>query len=562
MRFPRAVPLSVFLLVAAVTGLSVFSIEKVEGERAATQHAEASRALAFSLERRANSHIGYLRAVAVLLGSPEPIDGAKFRQYAAQLRQDDTTTGAEGIGWAERVDRSRIGEFEAQMRAAGQPDFTIHPPLASDAAFAVPVTYILPDTPRNRRALGYDMHSDPMRRLAMAKADKDGKPTATGKLVLVQEGPGGTKPGFIIYMPVYTGDTGSLKGFVYAPFTAQSFLDSALPSLQHREVGVRLYDETDQPDRLLAAKGRQDLSGPHYDTPVEIANRPFVVSLIAPPLPFLSEMSLLALAAGLVVASLLSTIAWLVTRQAAEDRMALSWLEEQASIRNSLTRELNHRVKNTLANVLSIIALTRRRETDLDTFADNLSGRIRALSATHDLLTNSNWGATPVRAVIDAELAPYVKWGDHSVVAHGPEVELAPNDALSLGLALHELATNASKFGALSAPGGRVEVRWQMIAPGLARIEWSEHGGPPVADQRRRGFGLDLIEKIVAHELRNPVDLRFDKDGVRCTLIVPVRAPAVFRMRARQAAMEVKRNGTTPSNGAAPDGAARKARAS
>ena len=211
---------------------------------------------------------------------------------------------------------------------------------------------------------------------------------------------------------------------------------------------------------------------------------------------------------------------------------SLAWFEEQASIRNSLTRELNHRVKNTLANVLSIIALTRRRATNLDEFSEALMGRVGALSATHDLLTQSEWGTTPIRAVVDAELAPYIGGAEGTVSTRGTEIEIAPNDALSLGLALHELATNASKFGALSVPSGTVEVRWDLVTQGLARVVWTERGGPPVASENRRGFGTELIEKIVAHELGTAVDLRFDPGGVNCTLLVPVRLPVNFKIRA------------------------------
>jgi two-component sensor histidine kinase len=166
--------------------------------------------------------------------------------------------------------------------------------------------------------------------------------------------------------------------------------------------------------------------------------------------------------------------------------------------------------------VLSIIALTRRRATSLDSFADSLEGRIRALSATHDLLTQSEWGATPIRAIVKAEMAPYAQDAERHLVLDGPDVDLAPNDALSLGLAIHELATNAAKYGALSVEDGQVSVRWAMAADNLARIEWQERGGPAVSmsGRRERGFGTDLIEKIVAHELRNPVDLRFDPEGV------------------------------------------------
>ena len=240
----------------------------------------------------------------------------------------------------------------------------------------------------------------------------------------------------------------------------------------------------------------------------------------------------------LVVAELEENLAVLVkvAHQAREDEASIEWFEEQASIRNSLTRELNHRVKNTLANVLSIIALTRRRAKGLDDFADGLDGRVRALSATHDLLTKSDWGTTPLRAVIDAELNPYASDGDHELEILGPDIQLAPNDALSLGLAVHELATNASKYGALSQPGGKVTVKWEPVSERLVRVNWIESGGPPVEQERCRGFGTDLIERIVAHELKNPVKLEFPPEGVKCELFISVREPTEFAMRAARSA--------------------------
>ena len=194
-------------------------------------------------------------------------------------------------------------------------------------------------------------------------------------------------------------------------------------------------------------------------------------------------------------------------------------------------RELNHRVKNTLANVLSIMVLTKRRATDLDSFVESLSGRIRALSATHDVLTRSEWGDTYMGDVIDAEVSPYLGEADGQIALSGPEIHLAPSDALSFGLAVHELVTNAAKYGALSTPNGKVSIDWEMVAPDRARVHWQESGGPPVSPPKRRGFGSELIEKIVAHELRSEVDLRFAPEGVECTLTVPVRKAAPFRLR-------------------------------
>jgi len=103
----------------------------------------------------------------------------------------------------------------------------------------------------------------------------------------------------------------------------------------------------------------------------------------------------------------------------------------------------------------------------------------------------------------------------------------------SLGLAIHELATNAAKYGALSCPGGRVEVLWHKPSEDLVMVEWRESGGPAVEKPERRGFGTDLIERVVAQELRQPVRLEFAPDGVRCWLTIPVRRPTPFAIRAR-----------------------------
>lgn len=298
-----------------------------------------------------------------------------------------------------------------------------------------------------------------------------------------------------------------------------------------KNLGVRLYDGSKDPAHLLASLGPKVAHGASVDSPATIAGHRWIVEVTAPRGMPISPLALATLAFGLVGATLLALLARIVAQQAIEDSARLTWFEQQISIRDSLTRELNHRVKNTLANVLSIVALTKRRSTSLDEFAERLEGRIRALSATHDLLTDSQWGSTPIRSVIEAELTPYSRDVGQMIEMRGPHVELAPNDALSLGLAIHELATNATKYGALSQPGGKLSIEWARLGDSLARVSWREEGGPPVAAKRKRGFGMELIERIVANELRNPIEMHFDPAGVRCTLTVPVRKPNPFAIR-------------------------------
>src|SRR5690606_24770381 len=156
-----------------------------------------------------------------------------------------------------------------------------------------------------------------------------------------------------------------------------------------RNSGIRLYDGSASPENLLASADPQEAAGEQARLAINIANRPWVLEAQAYRTNILSQLSLVTMIFGLLVASLLMLLTLILTRQALEDARTLAWLEEQGSIRNSLTRELNHRVKNTLANVLSIIALTRRRAESVDEFATRLGGRIRALSATHDRATGS-----------------------------------------------------------------------------------------------------------------------------------------------------------------------------
>ena len=536
-RFPRGVPVGIFGMTMAVTVLSVFAIERAEDQRQSAQVAQVAQAVASGIERRANANAAYLRSSAALFATQQMVEGPLFRTFIRQLQLDGRFVGSNGIGWAMRVRRDDVPTVEAIMRAGGSKDFKVRPQSEGEKAFVVPVMYLEPDSERNRRAIGYDMSSEPVRRAAMKTAERTGQPTATGRVVLQQEERANGKPGFLVYMPVFslsgTTDGSRLRGFVFSPFNAEQFLQSSIRSEQLQGSGVRLLDEDGVGRSVLAAVAPEVRSGRVVKRPIDISGHRFTIEVTGPASPMLSIMSVMTLLFGLLGATLLLVLARLLTQQAVEDRIALAWFEQQSSIRNSLTRELNHRVKNTLANVLSIISLTRRRATSLGEFADSLEGRIRALSATHDLLTQSDWGTTPVALVIRAELAPYAQDINRHLDIEGPDVELAPNDALSLGLAIHELATNAAKYGALSVEDGRVTVHWAMSGEDVARIEWVERGGPAISPtlQRKRGFGTELIEKIVAHELRHPVELKFEPEGVRCILMIPVRRRGNFAIR-------------------------------
>ena len=534
--YPRAFPLAVFLVIAALTGLSVFVIERSQAQQREDRLRDAAGAIGSALERQADVATSYLRAGAALFATLDGVDEERFRLFASKIESVREGRGAGGIGWAEAVAPRQLAAFQKRIAEGSFARYAVRPAPEPGRSLTVPVTYLLPNTIRNRRVLGFDMYSDPTRADAMDRAIRSARPAATGRVSLVWDRR--DTPGFVIYVPVFEGGspTGRLKGFVYSPFDGQAFLESGLRLEPGLDVAVALYDGRIAREARLASVASNepiDADGGAVRD-IVIAGRPMLVAVSAPSSPSLSLVSLLTLLFGLLVGGLVTIVVRLLTQQALEDQQAIDWYRQQSSIRDSLTRELNHRVKNTLANVLSIIALTRRRAATVDEFAQGLDGRVRALSATHDLLTQSEWGTVRLREVIEAELAPYARADEHGVQMIGPPVDLAPNDALSIGLALHELATNAAKYGALSRAGGEVRITWQVMQDGAAQIEWRERGGPPIepGGERRRGFGMELIEKIVAHELRSPVDLAFDPEGVRCKLRVPVRERGAFAIRA------------------------------
>lgn len=186
-----------------------------------------------------------------------------------------------------------------------------------------------------------------------------------------------------------------------------------------------------------------------------------------------------------------------------------------------LINELNHRVKNTLAIVQGIAWQSFRAGGVPVAVREAFEGRLAALAAAHDVLTRQNWEAGSVLHIVAEATAPH-HGGDGRLTAEGPGVNLQPKTAVALALAMHELATNAVKHGALSTPGGRVEIRWDVEADVL-KLTWRETGGPPVAAGRiERGFGARLLEQGLAGELDGSVTLDFRPEGLVCRMEAPL----------------------------------------
>lgn len=183
--------------------------------------------------------------------------------------------------------------------------------------------------------------------------------------------------------------------------------------------------------------------------------------------------------------------------------------------REVLVAELDHRAKNVLAAVQSLAAQSARKAGSIEGFLKTFTGRLKAMASAHELLVATRWRGAAVGDIVAAELGGLVpgqaRWD-------GPPVSLTPQAANALSLALHELAANAMKYGALSVDHGQVNVRWRLGAQGDFELVWSEHGGPTVTPPSRRGFGSTLLDQVTPRELGGEVRLDFTATGVRATL--------------------------------------------
>lgn len=190
-----------------------------------------------------------------------------------------------------------------------------------------------------------------------------------------------------------------------------------------------------------------------------------------------------------------------------------------------LIRELHHRVKNTLATVQGLLGATARSTHDVETFYQSFSNRIVSLGKTHTLLTEDYWQTAPLHELLENELSPYNDAKSQRIHLQGPMIELAADLAVPTGMAFHELTTNAAKHGALSEPGGRITIVWDVVAGGAGRrltLDWTESGGPLVTPPQRKGFGSTLLQRVLAQQCNATVAIDYAESGLHFHMEAPL----------------------------------------
>lgn len=509
-------PVLVLVLGLAATAGAGLQFRHVVDNRARERFQYAVGQAQSDIEARLQTYVSVLRAGAGLFASQDvEVGRAEFAAFAERLELSRRYPGIQGIGYSVRLEQ----------------------PAAPSERHAI--LYLEPLDRRNEAAIGYDMFSEPVRRLAMERARDTGEAAASGKVELIQEIDERKQAGFLIYQPVYRTNVvpktlearrSELAGFVYAPFRADDLLAGIFASHGRPQLHLAVYDGAPTPENLLHrsysdSEARDVAAAPRRETrTLVVAGRPWTMVYAARP-GFGGgdyDLAWAVVVGGLLATALAVAAAWAQVRALdAADREIAARLEAEDQ-QKLLLDELNHRVKNTLATVQSVAAQTLRRTERVEDARATFEARLVALSQAHDLLTRDNWRGASLRDLLAAELAPHGGAAEHRVLAAGPDVWLAPNTAVAMGMAFHELATNAAKYGALSNASGRVVVIWTGDDQSSLELVWREEGGPPVTPPTRKGFGSRLILSGLAHQLGGNVILEFPPDGVQCVMHIPL----------------------------------------
>jgi two-component system, chemotaxis family, CheB/CheR fusion protein len=218
-----------------------------------------------------------------------------------------------------------------------------------------------------------------------------------------------------------------------------------------------------------------------------------------------------------------------LSRPEIEGRMVMIAVVRDATERETerlLVFELQHRMRNALATVQALAVQTMRSSATPNVFIEAFSGRLAALARAHSLLMEHHQDGVSLHKLVRLQLAPYRSTEPERMIVTGAAITLPPAAALALNLVLHELTTNAVKYGSLSMPAGRIEVDWRLEGSADTQrlvLTWAEAGGPQTRAPERRGFGCQLIERSIVHELDGVVQLEFLPAGVRCRIEIPLQ---------------------------------------
>ena len=503
---PVGIAICVFLIGVAVTLFAWRSLEMREDRLVVERFGNVATQLLSEIERQQGVHEQSLRAGAALASIVPELNATTWRAIYDNLRVASILPGVQGYGFAAAVTAQDRAAHVERIRAQGFPRYDITPAGARE--FYTPIAYLEPFDARNQRAHGYDMFSDPERRATMTRAAETGETAGTGRVRLMQETEANGQAGFLLYVPVYRGGRSEdaaeplkgLAGFVYSPVRVTDFFNAILDNLApaiRRFATIEVFDgAVPSPEALIFSSGPKGIANLAVRRTHDLFGREWTVQMS--PLPAFVEsvdrrVRREILFGGLAISLMAGALAWLVMQRQRQ--------REEAALRNDMVaREMSHRVKNLLAVIQSIASRTMSGGRTLPEARAVFSDRLSALARAHSALVDGQWSGAPLRELLAGELAPF----GARVTMSGPFVRLNSQMAQNMAMAVHELATNAVKYGSLSEASGKVSIVWKVKtepAGAIFSFSWKESGGPPVMEPEREGFGQTLLRRLIGSSI-------------------------------------------------------------
>lgn len=517
--------------------LATFLVWKYEEGRVAEKgqllFERSSESLKDNIMETMKAYAQFLRGGVGLVHATDGLDRAKWFEYVAAAQLQDNYPGIQGVSingfLTSETDRAA---FLADVREQDWPQYRIQPEGQREAY--APVLFLEPLSKRNARAIGYDIYSEALRRAAVDRAVATGEPALTAKITLIHEGEDGDdiQAGVLLILstnesrvePISAADRrANTSGLIVSVFRMGDLIQSVYAvnsGTAEKRVRLRLYDaDAPSPDHLMYDDEDESRAALYSRTvTVDVYGRPWTFMMFSTEEfedDVYSASPQVVLGAGLLLSMLLTSLVLGQSQRAHETELAADKLSRNQEHIELLMGEVNHRSKNLLSLVQAIARQTRAD--DPGQFVSQFSQRVRALAASQDLLVKNGWKGISLHELVDSQLAHFEGLLGNRIQVNGPDIDVSAEASQTLGMAFHELATNAGKYGALSNSVGMVDIEWRIAAvpndKDHLEISWVESGGPVVEAPSRKGFGSKVTDMMVKYALDGQVQSLFEPTG-------------------------------------------------
>lgn len=488
---------------------------------------------------RLENHMLLLTATEALFEVVGEVPEARqFKIFIEQMQKTEQFEGVQGIGFARYVETGAQSDAAVSTELQRSYGIARGPWPETEESHRTPIVLLEPETDRNRRALAYDMYSEPVRRAAMLAALTEQRLRASGAVELVQENGDDPQAGFLMYKPFFAIDTGQPLGFVYAPFRIGDLFDSALNRVPVLPIHVTAWDgepsDTSVIYQSIGVPGGRGDGSYTIMTAMEVAGRTWSLK-IDPSASYQDPVdqtrSYMLVIVTLLLAGALAASSRSQQRTIEVGEALRLETERALADREFLLQEMKHRIKNMIARVAAIARQTSRASETLPEFTDSFTARLQAMAASQDLLARTAWQGADLKTLLSRELTQLFGDDLDAVTLSGPKVELNEAASQAFGLAIHELATNALKYGSARHQTGTLHIEWKVKRPRKAPSElflkWSESSVEPLdtgnvdALVGKGGFGTKLLDATMRVELGGSIETEPNDHGIQVTIRVP-----------------------------------------